>query len=100
MIERYLNEMKEKLNGHNPLSEAKRYRYSYYNPKGEAYITMVVEYLNGMVWMHRYKFNCNMFVGQKIDHTIVTNPTKESIKDELRKDAYKCGTGIRKYITV
>jgi len=100
MIERYLNIMKEKLNGHDPLRGAKRYRYSYYNPQGEAYITMVVEYLNGEVCMHKYKFNCNMFVGEKVDYTMFKNPPKETIDEKLRKDAYTFGTGIRKYITV
>ena len=100
MIERHLKTLKEKMGGHDPLTMAKRYRYSTYNPKGELYLTLVVEYTNGCVLMHRYKFNCNMFVGERIDHTIESNPTKESVRYELRKDTYKGGTGLRKYIDV
>lgn len=99
-IQNYLEKMKSGLNGHDPLVEAKRYRFSYYNPQGEAYISLVVEYKNGNVWLHRYKFNCNMFVGERIDHTITTSPTAETIREELKKDSYKFGTGIREYIEV
>ena len=98
ILNSYLDEMKEKLNGHDPLVEARRFRYSYYNPQGEAYISLIVEYKNGNVWLHRYKFNNNLFVGERVDHTITCNPDNQTIREELRKDAYKRGTGIRQYI--
>lgn len=88
----------QEQHGFNILDNAKRVRYTSYCPQGESYYKVAVEYKDGSMKLWCFKFNSNIFVGDRIDCSCLKNPEYGKIRSALKKDAYTYGTGLRKYV--